>query len=153
MARQVFFCSIGGFDTHSAQSWDQFDQLRTVAQAMAAFYAATQELGVAQQVTTFTESEFGRSLQPSGSGSDHGWGSHHLMLGGAVKGGQLYGSFPSLQLGGPNDAGNRGVLIPTTSLDQYGATLAKWFGVSPAAMAKVFPNLGNFATPDLGFMA
>jgi uncharacterized protein (DUF1501 family) len=153
MARQVFFCSIGGFDTHSAQSWDQFDQLRTVAQAMAAFYAATQELGVAHQVTTFTESEFGRSLQPSGSGSDHGWGSHHLMLGGAVKGGQLYGSFPSLQLGGPDDAGNRGVLIPTTSLDQYGATLAKWFGVSPAAMAKVFPNLGNFATPDLGFMA
>jgi uncharacterized protein (DUF1501 family) len=153
MARQVFFCSIGGFDTHSAQSWDQFDQLRTVAQAMAAFYAATQELGVASQVTSFTESEFGRSLQPSGTGSDHGWGSHHLMLGGAVKGGQVYGTFPSLQLGGPNDAGNRGVLIPTTALAQYGATLAKWFGVAPAEMAKVFPDLGNFATPDLGFMA
>lgn len=153
MARQVFFCSIGGFDTHSSQSWAQWDLLRQVAEAMAAFHGATQELGVAQQVTTFTESEFGRSLQPSGSGTDHGWGSHHLLLGGAVRGGQLYGTMPSLVLGGPDDAGTRGVLIPSTALDQYGATLARWFGVSASAMATVFPNLGSFATPDLGFMA
>jgi uncharacterized protein (DUF1501 family) len=152
MARQVFFCSMGGFDTHSGQSWQQMDLLRDAANALAAFYAATQEMGVANQVTAFTESEFGRSLQPSGSGSDHGWGSHHLILGGAVQGGKLYGTMPSLALGGPDDCGNRGVLIPTTSLDQYGATLAKWFGVGPTAMTKVFPNLGKFATGDLGFM-
>jgi uncharacterized protein (DUF1501 family) len=152
MARQVFFCSIGGFDTHSGQSWQQMDLLRDTANAMAAFYAATQEMGVANQVTAFTESEFGRSLQPSGTGSDHGWGSHHLILGGAVQGGKLYGTMPSLALGGPDDCGNRGVLIPSTSLDQYGATLAKWFGVGPAAMGKVFPNLGKFGTADLGLM-
>ena len=152
MARQVFFCSIGGFDTHSAQSWQQWDLLHQVGDAMAAFYAATQELGVANQVTAFTESEFGRSLQPSGTGSDHGWGSHHLVLGGAVKGGNLYGSFPSHVLGGPDDASNRGLLIPSTSLDQYGATLARWFGVDAIGMAQVFPKLGLFGSADLGFM-
>ena len=110
---------------------------------MLAFYNATVEMGIADQVTTFTESDFGRTLQPSGTGSDHGWGSHHLVLGGAVKGGDLYGTFPTLALGGPDDANNRGVLIPTTSIDQYGATMAKWFGVSPAAMPQVFPILGE----------
>ncbi len=153
MARQVFFCSIGGFDTHSSQSWAQWDLLRNVAEAMSAFHSATQELGVAQQVTTFTQSDFGRSLQPSGSGTDHGWGNHHLVLGGAVRGGDLYGTLPMPALGGPDDAGNRGVLIPSTALDQYGATLARWFGVSAAAMPAVFPNLAYFARTDLGFMA
>jgi uncharacterized protein (DUF1501 family) len=153
MNRQVFFCSIGGFDTHSQQSWAQWDLLRNVAEAMNAFYAATVEMGVASGVTTFTESDFGRTLQPSGSGSDHGWGSHHLVLGGAVRGGNVYGSFPFPALGGSDDANNRGVLIPSSSLDQYGATLAKWFGVSAAAMAQVFPNLGYFSTSDLGFMS
>lgn len=153
MARQVFFCSIDGFDTHSAQSWTQMDLLRQVSEAMNAFYSATVELGVANSVTTFTESDFGRTLQPSGSGSDHGWGSHHLMMGGAVRGGELYGSFPYPAFGGPDDCGSRGALIPSTSLDQYGATLAKWFGVGAAQMDSVFPNLGFFATPDLGFMS
>lgn len=153
MARQVFFCSIGGFDTHSSQSWAQWDLLRNVGEAMAAFYAASNELGLANQVTSFTMSDFGRSLQPSGSGTDHGWGSHHLILGGAVRGGNLYGSMPMPALGGPDDAGNRGVLIPTTSLDQYGATLARWFGVPAAAMPTVFPNLAYFGAQDLGFMA
>jgi uncharacterized protein (DUF1501 family) len=152
MSRQVFFCSIGGFDTHSQQSWAQWDLLRNVAEAMNAFYAATVEMGVASGVTTFTESDFGRTLQPSGSGSDHGWGSHHLVLGGAVRGGDVYGTFPFPALGGADDANSRGVLIPSSSLDQYGATLAKWFGVSAAAMAQVFPNLGYFSTNDLGFM-
>jgi len=153
MSRQVFFCSIDGFDTHSSQSWAQWDLLRNVSEAMNAFYNATIELGVANGVTTFTESDFGRTLQPSGSGTDHGWGSHHLVLGGAVRGGNVYGTFPFPALGGPDDSGSRGALIPTTSLDQYGATLARWFGVSAAQMPSVFPNLGYFATPDLGFMA
>ena len=153
MARQVFFCAVDGFDTHSGQSWQQMDLLRQVADGMAAFYNATVELGVADSVTTFTESDFGRTLQPSGSGTDHGWGSHHLVMGGAVRGGTVYGSFPFPALGGPDDAGTRGALIPSTSLDQYGATLAKWFGVGAAQMATVFPNLGYFATADLGFMA
>jgi uncharacterized protein (DUF1501 family) len=150
--RQVFFCTIGGFDTHAQQGWAQWDLLRQVAEAMNAFHAATVQLGVADAVTTFTESEFGRTLQPSGSGSDHGWGSHHLVMGGAVRGGDVYGSFPFPALGGNDDAGNRGALIPTTSLDQYGATLARWFGVGPATMAQVFPNLLHFASADLGFM-
>ena len=153
MSRQVFFCSIGGFDTHSSQSWQHMDLLRQVGNAMQAFYDATAEMGVADKITTFTESDFGRTLQPSGSGSDHGWGSHHLVMGGAVKGGDIYGTFPHLALGGPDDTSLRGVLIPTTSLDQYGATMAKWFGVSADAMTQVFPNLGNFATADLGFLA
>jgi uncharacterized protein (DUF1501 family) len=152
MSRQVFFCSLGGFDTHSGQSWQQWDLLKQISAAMMAFYNATVEMGVAGQVTTFTESDFGRTLQPSGTGSDHGWGSHHLVMGGAVKGGDLYGTFPTLALGGPDDANTRGVLIPSTSIDQYGATMAKWFGVAPAAMPVVFPNLANFATPDLGFL-
>ena len=152
MSRQVFFCSLGGFDTHSGESWGQWDLLRQVADALMALYNATAEMGVADQVTSFTESDFGRTLQPSGTGSDHGWGSHHLVLGGAVKGGEVYGTFPTLALGGPDDANNRGVLIPTTSIDQYGATMAKWFGVSPAQMPQVFPNLANFPTADLGFL-
>ena len=151
--RQVFFCSLGGFDTHGSQSWQQWDLLKQMSAAMSAFYQATQELGVANDVTTFTESEFGRTLQPSGSGSDHGWGSHFLVMGGAVKGGDLYGQFPNLSLGGPDDCGTRGTLLPTTSLDQYGATLSKWFGVPDAQLNSVFPNLQNFATRDLGFLS
>ena len=153
MKRQVFFCALGGFDTHSSQSWAQWDLLRQLSDGMSALYNATAEMGIADQVTTFTASEFGRSLQPSGSGSDHGWGNHQLIMGGAVRGGDLYGTFPDLALGGPDDTGGRGVLIPTTSLDQFGGTCARWFGVAPEAMPDVFPNLGNFATPDLGFMA
>lgn len=153
MRRQVFFCALGGFDTHSAQSWAHMDLLRQLADGLAAFYQATAEMGVADQVTAFTASEFGRTLQPSGTGTDHGWGNHQLILGGAVRGGNLYGTFPSLALGGPDDTGARGVLIPTTSLDQFGGTLARWFGVGPEAMASVFPNLANFGSPDLGFVA
>ncbi len=150
--RQVFFCSLGGFDTHGSQSWQHWDLLRQVSEALAAFYASTQELGVADQVTSFTLSDFGRTLQPSGAGSDHGWGNHHLILGGAVQGGQVYGTFPNLALGGPDDSGTRGAMIPTTSIDQYGGTLAAWFGVPAAQLASVFPNLGNFPTANLGFL-
>lgn len=151
--RQVFFVQLGGFDTHSGQSWQQWDLLRQLGDAMGAFYNATMELGVAPLVTSFTQSEFGRSLQPSGSGTDHGWGNHHLILGGAVKGGQVYGRFPYPALGGADDAGSRGALIPSTSLEQFGATLARWFGADAAGINAAFPALGAFAPQDLGFMA
>ncbi len=150
MSRQVFFCSLGGFDTHSNQSWQQWDLLGQVSDAMRALYDATIEMGIADRVTTFTDTDFGRTLEPSGSGSDHGWGGHQLVLGGAVQGGEVYGKFPTPALGGPDDANTRGVLIPTTSLDQYGATFAKWFGVPASGMAQVFPNIGNFPTADIG---
>ncbi len=152
LSRQIFFCSVGGFDTHSAQNWNQWDLLRQIAESMLAFYNATAELGIADRVTTFTESEFGRSLQPSGSGSDHGWGNHHIALGGAVKGGDLYGRYPAMALGGPDDAAARGIWIPSTATDQFGATLAKWFGVDAAGLNTIFPNLAKFPVSDLGFM-
>ena len=156
--RQVYFCMLGGFDTHGAQSWEHWNLLRQVSEAMAAFYHCTeQELGIAQQVTSFTLSDFGRTLQPSGVGSDHGWGSHHLILGGAVQGGRIHGTFPTLALGGPDDSGTRGALIPTTSVEQYAATLAKWLGVTDADLPLVFQNLyQNLADfggqPTLNFM-
>lgn len=150
--RQIFYCSLGGFDTHGGQSWMQWDLFKQLSDGMNAFYQATQEMGLANDVTTFTESEFGRTLQPSGSGSDHGWGSHFLVVGGAVKGGDIYGQFPDLSLGGPNDSTARGALLPTTSLDQYAATLSKWFGVPDSSLDAIFPNLPNFAARDLGFL-
>ena len=152
LSRQIFFCSIGGFDTHSGQSWNQWDLLKQISDAMLSFYNATAELGIPDKVTTFTESEFGRTLQPSGTGTDHGWGNHHIVLGGAVKGGDIYGKFPVMALGGPDDSASRGAWIPSTSTDQFGATLAKWFGVDAAGLATVFPNLGQFPVSDLGFM-
>jgi uncharacterized protein (DUF1501 family) len=152
MSRQVFFCSLGGFDTHGSQSWQQWDLLNDMSQALAAFYHATEELGVADRVTSFTLSDFGRTLQPSGSGSDHGWGSHHLIMGAGVQGGRIYGTFPSMALGGPDDSGSRGALIPSSSTEQYGSTLARWFGVPDASLPAVFPNIANFGTADLGFM-
>ena len=153
MGRQVFFTALGGFDTHGRQNWTHWDLLRQVGEAMAAFHAATVELGVAGQVTAFTQSDFGRTLQPSGTGSDHGWGNHQLVMGGAVKGGAVYGRFPYPALGGADDAGSRGALLPSSSLEQFGATLARWFGVPTAALPMVFPNLANFSSSDLGFMA
>ena len=151
--RQIFFCSYGGFDTHGDQLAQQIQLLTTVSQSMSAFYQATQELGVANSVTTFTLSEFGRTFQPgSNGGSDHAWGNHHWVLGGAVSGNAIYGTFPTLALGGPNDADQNGRWIPTTALDQYAATLATWFGVSAANLPSVFPNLANFPTSNLGFM-
>lgn len=153
MRRQVFFASLGGFDTHANQGWAHWDLLRQVSEAMRALYDATVEMGVANEVTTFTETDFGRTLESNGSGSDHGWGGHQLVLGGAVRGGDVYGTFPTLALAGPDDANSRGVLIPSTALDQYGATIARWFGVGEQALPQIFPNLARFAGTNLGFMA
>lgn len=149
--RQVFFCSLGGFDTHSGQDWQHWSLLSQLSQALAAFYNATQETGLAQQVTSFTESEFGRTLQSNGSGSDHAWGSHQLVLGGAVQGG-IYGQMPEFALNGPDDANGRGVWIPKIATAQVGATLGRWFGASEEELASAFPNLAQFASSDVGFM-
>ena len=153
MTRQIFFCSLGGFDTHAGELATLDTLYAQLSPALLAFYNATQELGVAQNVTTFTESDFSRTFQPTTTdGSDHAWGSHHLVLGGAVQGGQIFGQFPTFELGGPNDTDTRGRWIPTTSIDQYGATLCNWFGIPPSALATVFPNLANFPTQNIGFL-
>lgn len=157
VGRQVFFAGLGGFDTHSGQDYQQWDLLQQVSKAMKAFYDSTVAMGVSGQVTTFTLSDFGRSLQPSGTGSDHGWGNHYLAMGGAVSGQQIYGSFPIFNANdsayNPNAfADNRGILLPSTSLAQYGATLAKWFGAQSSQLNLLFPELANFPVSDLGFM-
>jgi uncharacterized protein (DUF1501 family) len=153
MGRQIFFCSTGGFDTHADQLPQHVRLMSNLSQSMAAFYQATEELGVADKVTTFTLSEFSRTLQPgTNAGTDHAWGGHQLILGGAVKGNNVYGTFPTLALNGPDDAGNNGRWIPTTALDQFAATLAGWFGVPDAGLSTIFPNLVNFPTSNLGFM-
>jgi uncharacterized protein (DUF1501 family) len=151
--RQVFFASIGGFDTHDNLATAHPALLAKVAAAMKSFYDATVELGVAGQVTSFTGSDFGRTLLSNNGGTDHGWGSHHFVMGGAVKGKQIYGSSPEYANGGANDFG-QGRLIPTTSVDQYAATLAKWFGITDSQMSTVLPNIGNYnaSTRDVGFL-
>ena len=121
-----------------------------VNDALASFYAATVELGVAEQVTTFTASDFGRTLTINGDGSDHGWGSHHFVMGGAVKGGRFYGQLPSVSVNGPDDVG-QGRLLPTTSVDQVAATLATWMGVSATDLPLVLPQIGNYSQKNLGY--
>jgi uncharacterized protein (DUF1501 family) len=152
--RQIFFCSQGGFDTHSDQLPTQVSLYTQLSQAMSAFYQATQELGVASNVTTFTLSEFSRTFQPgSNGGTDHAWGGHQLMMGGAVKGNAMYGQFPTIALAGPDDTGSNGRWIPSTSVDQYAATLASWFGVADTDLPTIFPNLANFTAANLGFLS
>jgi len=149
--RQVFFCATGGYDTHTGQVATQATLFAELDAALAAFYAATVELGVAAEVTTFTASDFGRTFRTNGSGSDHGWGSHHVVIGGAVRGRRMVGRYPTLVVNGPDDTG-LGRWIPAVSVDEYGATLARWFGVAASDLSLVFPNLGRFAQPDLGFL-
>jgi uncharacterized protein (DUF1501 family) len=152
LRRQVFFTALGGFDTHGDQNADHPVLLRNLSKAMDAFYKATVELGVAAEVTTFTASDFGRTLVNNEQGTDHGWGNNQFIMGGAVKGGECYGNYPEVVLGGPNDAYEEGRWIPTTSVDQYAATLAKWFGVSDTDIPLVVPNISRFSTRDLGFL-
>ncbi len=155
LSRQVFFCTLDGFDTHGNQLADQDALLSQLSPAVMAFYNCLgTDLGVQNQVTTFTNSEFGRTAVPNSSGgTDHAWGSHHFVIGGAVKGGDMYGTYPSLALGGHDDADNRGTTIPTTSVAQYAATLANWFGITdPNSMLQVVPSIGNFTVSNLGFL-
>jgi uncharacterized protein (DUF1501 family) len=151
--RQVFFVSLGGFDMHDFLLRDHPTQIGLVANAMKAFYDTTAALGVADKVTTFTASDFGRTLQSNDDGSDHGWGSMHFVMGGAVNGQKLYGTPPAVGNGTADDVG-QGRLLPTISVDQYAATLASWFGVSTGQMSTVLPNIGNYnpSTWNLGFV-
>ncbi|MGB8856291.1 MAG: DUF1501 domain-containing protein [Burkholderiales bacterium] len=156
LKRQIFFVQLGGFDTHAGQPNQQQNLLAQLGPSLKAFHDAMEKIGMTNNVTTFTQSDFGRTLQPAaGNGSDHAWGNHHLIIGGAVKGGTTYGTFPTLGLGSasPDDVSSEGRWLPTTSADQYAATLASWFGVSASDMQYVMPNLGNFSNANLGFMA
>jgi uncharacterized protein (DUF1501 family) len=163
MSRQIFFVRLTGFDTHTSQIAGQNNLMVQLNAALKAFYDETVAQGVASQVTTFTMSDFNRTFNPAGSGSgagtDHAWGGHHLIMGGAVRGGDFYGRptsngtfFPTLVNNGPDDAETRGRFIPTASVEQYAATLSRWFGLPDADIPVAFPNAGNFPTMDLGFM-
>lgn len=149
--RQVFFVSLEGFDTHS-DLLNRHDKLMSlVDDALASFYEATEEMNMTQNVTTFTSSDFGRTFSSNDNGSDHGWGSHHMIMGGAVNGRDFYGKSPEIGLNTAEDTG-QGRLLPTTSIDQYSATLAKWFGVAKSDLRLIAPNLYKFNNQDLGFM-
>ena len=151
--RQVFFVSQGGYDTHSNTVTGQTNLLNQLAPALKAFYDYTVAAGVASDVTTFTMSDFDRTLiGNSSAGTDHAWGGHTLVMGGSVQGGDMYGTFPQLVTSGPDDSGKNGAWIPTTAVDQVAATLGSWFGIAGTDLATIFPNLSRFATADLGFM-
>jgi uncharacterized protein (DUF1501 family) len=158
--RQVFFVSLGGFDSHDLQNRTHADLFARIAHALRYFDTALGALNARSNVTTFTASDFGRTFTSNGDGTDHGWGSHHFVMGGAVKGGDLYGNFPTLGVknannnnfdSSPHQLGN-GALLPEVAVDQLGATLGKWLGLSDTQLLDVFPNLKNFSTRNLGFM-
>jgi uncharacterized protein (DUF1501 family) len=163
MKRQIFFCQVGGYDLHTGQTdysanspnnvltGAHTNLLAELSQSMYAFQQAMELAGLSNNVTCFTASDFGRTFPSNGQGSDHGWGSHHLVMGGAVNGQRTYGAFPVLTVNGPNDT-STGRWIPTTAIDQYFATLATWFGVDPGNLATVFPNVGRFPASNLGFI-
>jgi uncharacterized protein (DUF1501 family) len=163
MKRQIFFCQVGGYDLHSGQTnysandpnnvllGPHTNLLAELSQCMNAFQRAMEQLNLSKNVTSFTASDFSRTFPSNGQGSDHGWGSHHLILGGAVNGQRTYGTFPTLAVNGPDDTGT-GRWIPTTAVDQYFATLAGWFGVNRGNLSTVFPNIGHFPSANLGFI-
>lgn len=151
--RQIFFVNAGGFDTHSAQASVQNSLYSTIDQFVGTYVQVMQELGVYNDVTLFSASDFGRTLQINGNGgTDHAWGGHHFVVGGAVKGGQTYGAFPDLTLGGQSDLDGSGRFVPSIALSQYSATLAAWFGVPTSALPGMLPGLSNFSTANLGFV-
>lgn len=148
--RQIFFIVRGGWDTHATQADAHQNLLSELSTGLTEFHTALEEIGITKEVTTYTASDFGRTLTGNGDGTDHGWGGHALMMGGAVNGGQIFGTMPELRVGSLDDGG-KGRIIPTTATEQYAATLARWFGIGDIALDAMFPNLTNFATKDLGF--
>jgi uncharacterized protein (DUF1501 family) len=163
MKRQIFFCSVGGYDLHTNQTkiltngspdptqGSHATLLGELSQCTFALQRAMEQLGIPDKVTAFTASDFGRTFPANGQGSDHGWGSHHLIIGGAVNGQRTYGKFPTLAINGPDDT-STGRWIPTTAIDQYFSTIATWFGVDSSNLGMVFPNIGRFSMPNLGFL-
>ena len=149
--RQVFFCDTGGFDTHSGQTTTLPGLQSDIAGSISAFFDAMAEIGITNEVTLFTASDFGRTLTANGDGTDHGWGGEQFVVGGAVNGGAIYGT-PALAELETNEDSGRGRLIPTTSVEQYGASLGAWFGLSPSELNSVFPQLSEFSTTNLGFV-
>lgn len=163
MSRQIFFCSVGGYDTHTAQvlangvdnpvatNGSHYALLNDVSECVFAFQRAMEQLAVSNKVTLFTASDFNRTFPTNSQGSDHGWGGHHIVVGGAVNGGQTYGHFPTFAINGPDDT-STGRWIPTLAVDQHSATLARWFGLNTSDIQSVFPNVTRFSTDNLGFM-
>ena len=151
LKRQIFFVTADGYDTHGEQVDTHTTLLRQLSQSLGAFYQATAELGLADRVTTFTASDFGRTYKPNGKGSDHGWGNHHFVMGGAVRGGDIYGKVPVHAINGPDDTSD-GRWIPTIATDEYAATLALWFGASAGDLPEILPNINRFSRTNLGFL-
>jgi uncharacterized protein (DUF1501 family) len=151
MRRQVFFVALGGFDHHNALMRDHPPLMARLNDALTAFYAATVELGVADQVVTFTASDFGRTLTTNADGSDHGWGGHHFVMGGAVRGGRFYGTAPRVSVSSDDQVG-QGRLLPSTSVAEFGAALARWFGVGASDLPGIFPHLGRFSRASPAFL-
>jgi uncharacterized protein (DUF1501 family) len=151
-SRQIFFVGMNGFDMHNDLVSTQAGLLPILSKNLNAFYTAMVEIGMQNNVTLFTASDFGRSIGSNGTGADHAWGSHAMIIGGAVQGGKFYGSMPNLTIGGVNDFAGNGQIVPTTATDQYAATLARWFGVAASDLATLFPNLSNFSTSTLSFL-
>ncbi|MEM7307233.1 MAG: DUF1501 domain-containing protein [Planctomycetota bacterium] len=151
VTRQVFFVSMGGYDTHGDQLTELPPLYRSLSETLGAFQQSLDQIGAASSVTTFSHTEFGRTLSSNGQGSDHGWGGHAFVLGDAVQGKRIFGAMPDLTLEGTDDLGE-GRIIPTVAVDQFAATLGQWFGLSPSQALAVFPNLANFAELNLGFL-
>jgi uncharacterized protein (DUF1501 family) len=151
LKRQVFFVAMGGFDNHSGLAARHPELLAGLNGALSQFYRMTQDMAVAENVTSFTASDFGRTLTSNGDGSDHGWGGHHIVMGGSVRGKRVFGEVPVIADDGPDDVG-RGRLLPTTSVDQYAATFASWMGAGSSELGAIVPNLGNYDIADLGFL-
>ena len=152
MERQVFYVGMGGYDTHDNHISRQQELFTELSQSMKYFYDVTAELGVEQSVTSFTSSEFGRTLTSNGDGTDHAWGNHQLVMGGAVRGGDIYGQIPSLEIAGPDDANDDGRIIPTTSVEQYMVSPLRWFGLTDNELNGVMPNLAAFDPNAVDFM-
>lgn len=154
MRRQVFFATQGGYDTHSSQAGQHNTLLGDLSTAVKAFHDAMAALGIGGNVTLFIVTEFGRTFKPAANqGTDHGWGNYAFVVGGSVRGGDFYGAVPTMALNGPDDFGKEGRWIPTTSIEQYGATLARWLGMAEGDLSYIFPNIGAFPNTNLGFMA